>query len=104
MEQLRKPLGTGKQRPAYASEHRRSYGDLESATICVYPLGRTFHVADRAPEMDEIRSTSDTKLGTQWFMTEPSSTRNDQHESLNIIETTQQSDKSISVMEMWIEP
>ena len=43
--------------------------------------------------MDEM---VDTKLGTPWFMAEPSSTGNDQQEALNIIETTKQSAQAAS--------
>jgi DNA-binding CsgD family transcriptional regulator len=77
MEQVRKSFGSGKQRPEYASEYRRSYGHLKSAATGVYQLERTF-------------------LGTPWLMAEPSSKGNDGQESLNIIETTKQSAQAAS--------
>lgn len=96
MEPVSKSFGTEKQKRGYASEHRRLLSHLKPLPTGVYPLGRTIHVADLAPGVDEIRVAADPKLGTPWFMAEPSSTGNDQQESLNIIETTKQSAQAAS--------
>jgi DNA-binding CsgD family transcriptional regulator len=96
MEQVRKSFGSRKQRLKYASEYRRSDDHLKSAATGEYQFERNFHVADRVPIMDEIRSAVDTGLGTPWFMADVSPAGNDQQETLNIIETTKQSAQAAS--------
>ena len=96
MEQVTKSFGIAKQRQSHAIEHRGLLGHFKPVSTGVYQLERTFHVADRAPQLDEICTTADTQLGTPWLMAEPSSIRDDQQESLNIIETTKQSAQSAS--------
>lgn len=96
MEQVRKSFDAGKQRLEYANEYRRLQGHLKLATTGACQFKRTFHSADQVSEMDEMFGTVDPKLGTSWFLAEPSSTRNDKQESLNIIETTKQSVQAAS--------
>ena len=96
MEQVRKSFGKETQRLGYANEYRRLHGPIKPAVPGIYQLQQSFHVADRVTEVDEIHGTVDTKLGTSWFTAEPSSTSNDQQESLNIIETTKQSAQAAS--------
>lgn len=96
MEQVCEPVEIQKQNLEYTKEYRRLHGHFQPAITEVCELERTFHVADRVSEMDEISCAADTKSRAQWFMARPSCARNGQQESLKIIETTKQSAQAAS--------